>query len=47
MRYSNWKENIKEYIINNYKEYLLVCSLFLIGLFIGVIIINNMIMIII
>lgn len=40
MKYSNWKRVLKEYIKNNYKEYLLVCILFLIGLFIGVMIIN-------
>ncbi len=40
MKYSNWKRVLIEYIKNNYKEYLLVCILFLIGLFIGVMIIN-------
>ena len=41
MKYSNWKTVLKKYIKNNYKEYLLVFILFLIGLFIGVMIINN------
>ena len=40
MKYSNWKTVLKKYIKNNYKEYLLVWILFLIGLFIGVMIIN-------
>lgn len=35
------KDLIRKYIINNYKEYLLVFILFLIGIFIGVIILNN------
>ena len=35
------KENIIKYIKNNFKEYALVGLLFIIGLFIGVIIINN------
>ena len=35
------KITIKNYIINNYKEYLLVLVIFLIGTFIGVIIVNN------
>lgn len=41
MKYSNWKTVLKKYIKNNHKEYLLVCILFLIGLFTGVMIINN------
>ena len=41
MKYSNWKTVLKKYIKNNYKEYFLVCILFLIGLFTGVMIINN------
>lgn len=41
MRYSNYKNTLKQYIRNNYKEYLLVSLLFLIGIFIGVMIINN------
>ena len=41
MKYSNWKTVLKKYIKNNNKEYLLVCILFLIGLFTGVMIINN------
>ena len=40
MRNSNWKFIIKEYLKNNYKEYLLICILFLIGIFTGVMIIN-------
>ena len=41
MRNSRWKEVFKSYIINNYKEYVLVGLLFLIGLFAGVFIVNN------
>jgi len=41
MRYSNYKTTLKQYLRKNYKEYLLVSLLFLIGLFIGVMIINN------
>lgn len=41
MRYSNYKNTLKEYIRNNYKEYFLVSLLFLIGIFVGVMIINN------
>ena len=41
MRYSYCKNALKSYVKNNYKEYLLVCILFLIGIFIGVMIINN------
>ncbi len=41
MRYSNYKNTLKQYIRNNYKEYLLVSLLFLIGIFIGVMVINN------
>lgn len=37
----NYKNILKNYIKNNYKEYILVCLLFIIGLFIGVMIINN------
>ena len=40
MRNSNWKFIIKEYLKNNYREYLLICILFLIGIFTGVMIIN-------
>ncbi len=41
MRYSNYKKIFKNYIKNNYKEYILVSLLFLIGIFIGVMIINS------
>ncbi len=41
MRNSQWKETLKKYILNNYKEYILVSLLFLIGIFVGVLIINN------
>lgn len=41
MRYSYCKNALKNYVKNNYKEYLLVCILFLIGIFVGVMIINN------
>lgn len=41
MRYSKYKNILKQYVRNNYKEYLLVSLLFLIGVFIGVMIINN------
>ena len=41
MVYSGWKSILKKYVKNNYKEYILVCILFLIGIFIGVMIINN------
>lgn len=41
MKKKNWKDAIKNYVVNNYKEYLLVAILFIIGLFIGVFIINN------
>ena len=41
MRYSYYKDTLKNYVKNNYKEYLLVCFLLLIGVFVGVMIINN------
>ena len=41
MKILHWKEVLKNYIFNNYKEYILVALLFIIGLFIGVMIINN------
>ncbi|MBR0428362.1 MAG: stage II sporulation protein M [Clostridia bacterium] len=41
MRYSNFKNAFKSYIKNNYKEYVLVSLLFIIGIFVGVMIINN------
>lgn len=40
MNISSWKTILKEYIKKNYKEYLLVCILFIIGIFIGVMTIN-------
>ena len=40
MNISSWKTILKEYIKNNFKEYLLVCILFIIGIFIGVMTIN-------
>ena len=36
-----WIGVFKQYIINNYKSYILVALLFIIGIFIGVMIINN------
>lgn len=41
MRNSRLKEILKNYIINNYKEYILVGLIFIIGLFAGVLIVNN------
>ena len=41
MRNSHWKEVLKNYIINNYKQYMLTLLLFIIGIFAGVMIINN------
>ena len=41
MRYSYYKDTLKNYVKNNYKEYLLISMLFIIGIFIGVMIINN------
>ena len=41
MRYSYYKDTLRHYVKNNYKEYLLVCFLLLIGVFVGVMIINN------
>ena len=41
MQYSNFKSTLQNYMKNNYKEYILVCLLFLIGIFVGVMIINN------
>ena len=41
MRFSSYRSTLKNYIKNNYKEYILVSLLFLIGIFIGVMIINN------
>ncbi len=41
MRSPYSKDIIKNYIINNYREYILIGILFFIGLFIGVLIVNN------
>lgn len=41
MRYSNYKNALKNYININYKEYILISLIFLIGIFVGVMIINN------
>ena len=41
MKNSNFKNNLKNYIKNNYKEYILASMLFVIGIFVGVMIINN------
>lgn len=41
MQNSKWKIILKNYVKNNYKEYILTSLLFIIGLFIGVMIINN------
>lgn len=41
MRYSNYKNALKNYIKVNYKEYILISLIFLIGIFVGVMIINN------
>lgn len=36
-----WKETIKEHIMNNSKEYFIVFLIFVIGIFLGVLFINN------
>ena len=41
MKNSNFMNALKSYIKNNYKEYILASLLFLIGIFVGVMIINN------
>ena len=41
MKNSNFKNALKNYIKNNYKEYILASMLFVIGIFVGVMIINN------
>lgn len=41
MQDSKWKLVLKKYVKNNYKEYILTSLIFIIGLFIGVMIINN------
>lgn len=38
----NIKETIKEHILNNSKEYIIVLLMFVIGVFVGVLFINNM-----
>ena len=37
-----FKQKIFDYVKNNFKEYMLVLLLFIIGVFIGVMIINNL-----
>lgn len=41
MKNSNFMNALKSYIKKNYKEYILVSMLFVIGIFVGVMIINN------
>ena len=41
MKNSNFMNALKSYIKNNYKEYILASLLFVIGIFVGVMIINN------
>ena len=41
-KFRNTKEAIKEHIRNNRKEYLVVCLLFIIGIFLGVLFVNKM-----
>ena len=41
MRNLHWKEIFIKYIKNNCKEYILVVLLFIIGLFVGVMVVNN------
>ena len=41
MKNSNFKNALKSYIKNNYKEYILASLLFVIGIFVGVMIINS------
>ena len=41
MQDSKWKLVLKNYVKNNYKEYILTSLIFIIGLFIGVMTINN------
>ena len=41
MQDSKWKLVLKNYVKNNYREYILTSLIFIIGLFIGVMIINN------
>ena len=35
------KETIKEHVVNNRKEYIIVALLFIIGIFLGVLFVNN------
>lgn len=35
-------ETIKQHIINNKREYIVICLLFVIGIFLGVLFVNNM-----
>ena len=37
----NLKEIIKKHILNNKKEYIIVTLLFIIGIFLGVLFVNN------
>ena len=41
MKYSCWKTALKNYVKNNYKVFILVTILYIIGIFTGVIIINH------
>ena len=41
MKFSKYRSTLTNYIRNNYKEYILVSLIFLIGIFVGVMIINN------
>lgn len=41
MKYSIWKTILNNYVKKNYKEYIIVTVLFIIGIFIGVMIINS------
>lgn len=41
-KFRNTKEAIKEHIRNNRKEYVVVCLLFIIGIFLGVLFVNKM-----
>lgn len=40
-RITNWKTTIINFLKNNSKEYLLVIIIFIIGMFIGVMLVNN------
>ena len=35
------KETIKQHIINNKRKYIIICLLFIIGIFLGVLFVNN------